>query len=319
MLVSSEDLAARLDRLRAECRDPRAGVFGPGSWMWQINKEAVAFVGGGCAALLQTAHPFVAHGVEDHSATKTDPLGRFVRTFDNVFALVFGDLEHALTSARRVHAYHRKVQGTIDEPAFSVPRGTRYAANDADALFWVAATLVDTSIRVYEPTVRRLTLWEKDAYYESSRRFCWLFGIPDRVMPEGWTAFERYMERMVSPGSVVSVGRAARDTAAYLLRPPRPALAPAWEWLRIMTAGLLPPRIRDEYRLHLSRADHATFRASLLGLKGAVRALPPSLRYLPGYNDALRRLGKDEGTTTAHAVQHAWTRLISAFGARRAA
>ena len=39
--------------------------------------------------------------VEQHSATRTDPAGRFLRTFENVYPMIFGDLESALRSARR--------------------------------------------------------------------------------------------------------------------------------------------------------------------------------------------------------------------------
>ena len=65
MTVGRDDLHQLLDRLRAETEDPRAGVFGPASMLWRVNRESIAFLGGGRAALLQLAHPFVAHAVDD--------------------------------------------------------------------------------------------------------------------------------------------------------------------------------------------------------------------------------------------------------------
>src|SRR6185369_14287653 len=109
------DLERHIERLRAEVTDPCAGIYGPGSMAWTIYKEAVLFVAGGKAALLQLAHPAVAHAVDQHSATRHDPLGRFQRTFDNVWAMVFGDLDSAIGHARRVHAIHSRIAGEIRE------------------------------------------------------------------------------------------------------------------------------------------------------------------------------------------------------------
>jgi uncharacterized protein (DUF2236 family) len=67
--VARPDLERALARLEASVRDPRAGVFGPGSRVWTLNREAVIFLGGGRAALLQLAHPVVAQAVADHSRT----------------------------------------------------------------------------------------------------------------------------------------------------------------------------------------------------------------------------------------------------------
>src|SRR5688572_9798298 len=123
MTVERDDLHQLLDRLRRETEDPRAGVFGPNSMLWRVNRESIAFLGGGRAALLQLAHPYVAHAVDQHSHTKTDLLGRFVRTFDNVFSMVFGDLDSALGSARRVHTYHGTVTGKIEEDVGPYKKG----------------------------------------------------------------------------------------------------------------------------------------------------------------------------------------------------
>ena len=65
---------------------------------WKIGREAITFLGGGRAALLQLAHPYVAHGVDQHSETRTDPIGRFNRTFLHVFNMIFGSQADALES-----------------------------------------------------------------------------------------------------------------------------------------------------------------------------------------------------------------------------
>ncbi len=92
MLVSRADLEDCLAQVGARVSDPRHGIYGPGSPAWTLQREAVVFLGGGRAALLQLAHPFVAYGVDQHSKTRADVVGRFQRTFMNVFAMTGGDL-----------------------------------------------------------------------------------------------------------------------------------------------------------------------------------------------------------------------------------
>ena len=63
-----------------------AGVFGPSSMMWHIDKEAAIFLGAGRALLLQLAHPWIAAAIAQHSQTLADPIGRFHRTFNRAGA-----------------------------------------------------------------------------------------------------------------------------------------------------------------------------------------------------------------------------------------
>ena len=135
MRVTRQHLEATLAELRREVSDPRLGLWGPGTISWRINRELMVFLAGGRAALLQLAHPFVAHAVDQHSATRHDPLGRFERTFRHVFAMSFGDLDHAIASARRVHAIHERIFGEVPETVGAITAGTPYRANDHDAPF----------------------------------------------------------------------------------------------------------------------------------------------------------------------------------------
>lgn len=287
--VTREELEQRIAEVRARARDPRAGIYGPGSISWKINREGIIMLGGGRAALLQLAHPYVAHAVDQHSQTKRDPIGRFRRTFMNVFAMVFGDLDHAIESARRVHRIHTMVKGPIRENVGPFAEGHRYQANDPDALFWVHATLVDTAVMLYELGVRRLSAEEKARYYAESKLFAGLFGIPERVMPASWPAFEQYM-RDTMASETITVSRPALELRHFLLQPPRPAAAPAVAWYRVFTAGLLPPRLREQLELPFGAREQAIFDRSLPLLRAGYRATPRRLRYFPDYVEATRRL-----------------------------
>ena len=289
-IVSRDQLEAGLARARAQVVDPRAGIYGPGSLSWHINREVIQMWGGGRAILLQLAHPFVAHAIEQHSRTRSDARGRFQRTFANVFAMAFGDLDHAFRAARRVHAIHTRVHGVIDEDVGSWRRGTRYHANDVGSLFWVQATLIDTALLVREELFGRLDAGQAERFYQEQKRFAYLFGIPDAAMPADLAAFRGYMARMLGSGEI-AVGRPAREIARFVLAPPSRALAPVMDWYEVMTAGLLPPRLCDEFGLRFGRFERALYRASVAAMRTTVRALPRQLRYFPGYLEAEARLG----------------------------
>ena len=76
MTVERDDLLELLDRLRRDNKDPRCGVFGPESMLWRINRESIAFLGGGRAARRSF------HGREQGQV-----LGKFRERFGGVAAL----------------------------------------------------------------------------------------------------------------------------------------------------------------------------------------------------------------------------------------
>src|SRR6266480_708677 len=114
-LVSERDLEAALDLVPARAAGSIEGIFGPASMTWRIDREAIIFLGAGRALLLQLAHPWVAAAVAEHSRTFADPIGRFRRTFDIVFSMVFGSLDKALSAAGRLHRRHAMIVGHLPE------------------------------------------------------------------------------------------------------------------------------------------------------------------------------------------------------------
>ncbi|MBI4952621.1 MAG: DUF2236 domain-containing protein [Myxococcales bacterium] len=305
MHVGREDLERSLAELAREAPDARAGIFGPDTLAWRVFRESSVFLGGGRAALLQLAHPFVAHAVDEHSRTRTDPFGRFRRTFAHVFAMAFGDRAHAERSARRVHAIHEGIAGAL--PA-SAARGCcaglgRYDANDAEALFWVHATLIDSALRAHELVLGRLELAERERYYAESQRFARLFGIPDAVMPPDWAAFERYMEWMARHLVVTPPAQAIAGVlfSAEALRPPGLA-----RFARLVTAGLMPEPLRAPFDLRFGPVERRAFEATLRAVRATYRRLPGAVRFLPAYTRALRRIaGRPEHDSRSDLVGRA--------------
>jgi uncharacterized protein (DUF2236 family) len=144
-VVRCEEHEQELEIVQALACGASEGVFGPASLMWRVDREAAIFLGAGRALLLQLAHPWVAAAIAEHSRTLGDPIGRFHRTFATVFSMVFGSLDQALASSRRLHRRHAAIEGYLPTAVGPFAAGSRYRANDIAALRWVHATLADTA------------------------------------------------------------------------------------------------------------------------------------------------------------------------------
>ena len=124
--ITEIDLERGFDVVRSKAASSADGVFGPGSTIWQVDREALVFLGAGRALLLQLAHPWVATAIAQHSKALSDPIGRFHRTFEIVFTLVFGSLEQALATSRRLHRRHAAISGHLPERLGPYAKGSPY-------------------------------------------------------------------------------------------------------------------------------------------------------------------------------------------------
>ena len=248
-------------------------LYPEGSITRRVNRENVLILGGGRALLMQLAHPKVAAGVDEHSDFRTRPVRRLRRTIRMTMAMVFGDRETALAAARAVNQAHARV------------RGPDYRALDPDLLLWVHATLVDSALVTYETFVKPLTDDERDRFYDESKLLGELLGIPRETFPRTHSDFEQYVASMIDEST--EVDRRSAELASLVLRPrlrllPGPAMIP----FEIVTAGLLPPALREKYALPWGGAQQRTFRLLTLALPKLVAVTPPVLRVwpLPGRN-----------------------------------
>jgi uncharacterized protein (DUF2236 family) len=286
MIVARADLEASLAALRGEVDDPRGGILGPRSTAWRIGGDLAVFLGGGRAALLQLAHPMVAYAIEQHSHTRADVAGRFQRTFRNVFAMVFGDLDDAFVAARRVHAIHSRIHGVIPERVGGWAAGTPYHANDADALRWVHATLVDTTLLVRERLDGPLPDATKNTYVTEMNRFAALFGIPQAMLPRSWTAHEAYMRAMLASDRL-AVAPCARAMARFLIGRGGAHQPPLGRIAESVTAVMMPPHLAEQFEL---RSATRRVRVGLDAFGLVYRRVPDAVRGIPARSEAQRRL-----------------------------
>lgn len=292
-IVDRARLEASLEKIRSRIGDPRRGLFGPGSMMWRVYGEQISNLAALRALFLQTAHPFIAHAVQQKSAYRTDPEGRTKRTFRAVNSWIYGDVDEAFTAARNVFRAHSRIVGPIANRVGAYEVGDPYAANEQHAQFWVHATGVDSALRMYEAVHGPLGREERERYNEESKLFALLFGIDEAIIPPTFGDFEEYVRRMLE-SDVLTPDQASRDIARYLLSPPTKAAAPAFAWAKIMTAGQLPDRLRHGYQFPWGRFEERVFESSMLALRTSVPRLPPRLRMTVFHRRGMRRV---EGAT----------------------
>jgi len=286
MIVTAEEHEAALAGLVRTVHDPRAGILGPDSVAWRVGGDLAVFLGGGRAALLQLAHPMVAYAIDHHSKTRADVLGRFQRTFRHIFAMVFGELDDALLAARRVHRVHTRIHGVIPTTIGKWRAGTPYHANDAGALRWVHATLVDTTALVRARLGTPVPRGELDRYTREMNRFAALFGIPHALLPQSWADHESYMARMLASDEL-AVAPVAREMASFLIGRGATAQTPLGRLTEILAEQMLPPHLAAQFGL---TASPRAVRAGFATLAPIYNRLPARLVAIPAQIDAARRL-----------------------------
>ncbi len=305
MLVSAEDFERSLALVRAAAAGPREGVFGPDSVMWRVDREAAIFLGAGRALLLQLAHPWVAAAIADQSAVFADPLGRFHRTFNVVFTMVFGTLDQALAAARRLYQRHAAVVGVLPESAGPFAAGSRYCANEVLALRWVHATLVETAVIAHDLLLPPLNEAELDQYWSEARRFAGLFGIPADSLPADWKSFLAYTSAMMQ-SDVLAVSLPARDIARQIFSGAATKVRPP-AWYQAVTAQVMPPRLRAAFGLPLGEAEQRSSARALAWLRKTYPLLPARLRYVGPYQEARARMqGRDRLPLATKWLNRLW-------------
>jgi uncharacterized protein (DUF2236 family) len=255
----------------------RPGLYTDDSVTRRVNRENILLLGGGRALLMQLAHPKVAAAVDEHSDFRSHPVRRLRRTVRMTMAIVFGDRDTALAAARAVNQTHGRV------------RGQGYRALDPELLQWVHATLVDSALVTYGTFVKPLPAREREDFYQESKLLGEILGIPREQFPATYADFNDYLAAMTSDGPV-RVEPRAMDLARLVTRP-RLRLVPGRTMIpfEVVTAGLLPPTLREQYRLPWGLAQQRAYRLMVIALPRLVAVTPPVLRVwpLPGHNVSL--------------------------------
>ena len=243
-----------------------AGIFGPDSVTWRIDREAAIFLGAGRALLLQLAHPWVAAAIAEHSRT----LSRSDRPVSpHLQDHLHDGVRHHRSGARRrpppAPAPRRDQRHPDARVPAPLPPARPIGPMTSRRCAGFMATLTDTALLAYrarQPAAfdrgSRALLRRSSA---CSRRFSASRKTPCR---KSWAGFADYVDDMLG-SDILAVSGAARRIAAELFS----GAGTGWRvppWYRALTASLLPPRLRQDFGLPYGRG-----RASL-GRAGADRA-----------------------------------------------
>jgi len=246
--------------------------------------DATLMAGGAAAILLQLADPRVAAGVARHSRFRDRPLDRLVGTHAYLTALVFGDERDIRHVSRIVDARHASVKGDGDHP-----HRPAYDARDADAQRWVAATLLAVALDL-EERLRgsRLDTSTADALVRGYAPIAARLQGGPAGWPETRAEFEAWWEARLAH---LEVGGDARSVARDLLAGTGlpPVLLPLMAPVRLVTAALLPPRLRAAYGMRWNPRVRSAANGWLSALAVLRRLVPASIRAIPT-RASLRRL-----------------------------
>ena len=255
-----------------------AGLFGPQSLVWRVNRDRAFPLAGMRSLMVQALHPLAMAGVAEHSDWRRDPFGRLAATSGYVLTVTYGDTAAANAAAARVRAVHTHVRGTDPVTALA------YRADDPELLLWVHAGMVDSIVEVVQRYGRGLTAQEADRYVAEMVPFAVIVGVPPELVPTSAQALRTYIEsvglRQLTP--------AARDAIGVVLDPPglSPDLRELWHDLGQVAIGTLPDWAREMYGFARPPAESME-REAVRQLIGAVDLMFESM---PGVLEARERI-----------------------------
>jgi uncharacterized protein (DUF2236 family) len=257
------------------------GILARDSIARRMNRETFLLLGGTAALLLQVAHPLVAAGVAEHSDFRRQPFGRLVRTLNTTLAIVFGTTRQARAGLARIDRRHVPVRGVTTE-------GRPYDARDPKLVVWVQATLVLTSLRLYELVLGRLSDAERDSYWAEARFFASQLGATEAALPRTYADLLRYERVMLANAAVPDANAVA--VARDVLHPLRWIPRPLYWFSDAFTTGLLPPSLRLAFGLPWGTRERLWFRFVIVALRGTVSLLPDRIRVVPQARHYERRV-----------------------------
>lgn len=249
------------------------GLLGPDSVSWRVIGDAAAFVGGIRGLLMQTAHPEVVAGVEQHSRYRADPLGRLSRTSLYVTETTYGAMPEVEAAVATVRHAHGPVHGRSE-------RDRAYSAGTPELAAWVHNVLTDSFLVAYQAYgPSPLTVDEADQFVAEQTRIGAL--LDARPLPS--TAAE--LSRWIGEHPALASTRHQADAVAFLRNPPLPApVRVGYHLLQGAAVATIPPVIRDVIGLSSTRGATEVGRLS-------VRSLRWALGSSPSWHLALERTG----------------------------
>ena len=239
------------------------GLLGPDSVSWRVIGDAAAFVGGIRALVVQTAHPEVVAGVEDHSRYRNDPFGRLNRTSVYVTETTYGALPEVEAAVAAVRSAHRPVRGTSE-------RGRAYSAGHPEMAAWVHNVLTDSFLTTYQAYgPQPLTAAEADRFVAEQARI----GALLDAAPLPVTADE--LSDWIAENPALGSSDALESALGFLRNPPLPfGVRLGYRPLFDAAVPTIQPRVRKVIGLQPKRGSQRIGRATVRSLRWALGSSP---------------------------------------------
>jgi uncharacterized protein (DUF2236 family) len=291
-----------LKNLSFYCKDETEGFFGPESITWKMYREPYILLGSSRALLLQIAHPAIADGVKNYSNFQKKMAGRAHRTFTSMIRIWFGDKNTAINSAKRLYNIHSMIRGTavweIEDETIYKP----YCAADPDLLFWVLATMIDTTLVVIEKINGTIPSEEKNQFFEESKITAQLMGIPLEDYPKNLESFYQHYYSIIDD-KTLCVGKAGIEISKAIFNLPYPIR----KFLQLIAGGFLPLKISHQFGLSMNKFSTLIFNLVVFISKLNYKLMPAFLRYAPAFHQANYRIAKAKGRKTKFLEKmHHW-------------
>ena len=198
-----------------------------------------------------------------------------------MLALSFGtdaEREHALHGIRTIHT---RVNGHLSHAVGMFPAGTPYSAEDPALVLWVHLTLLESIPLAYEQFIGPVSTSDRDTYCAESAWVAIALGARPADVPADWAHASAQLSQMYGSGTL-AVGDQARELAIAVLAPQMTRFVPPIaSWNRLVSIGLLPEAIRQQYGLTWSAAEQRRFERAVVRLRKLRRALPDIIALWP--------------------------------------
>ena len=239
------------------------GLLGPDSVSWRVIGDAAAFVGGIRALVVQTAHPEVVAGVEDHSRYRNDPFGRLNRTSVYVTETTYGALPEVRAAVAAVRTAHQPVRGRS-------ARDRPYSAGTPQMAAWVHNVLTDSFLAAYQTYgPQPLTTSEADRFVAEQA----VIGALLDASPLPETAHELSTWVAENPALAGSEGQV--NALSFLQDPPLPlGVKIGYRPLFNAAVPTMQPAIRAVIGIEPARGSEQVGRSTVRALRWALGSSP---------------------------------------------
>ena len=228
--------------------------------------------------IMQLARPEVGYGVVEsrveYAQLMRHPVRRWLTTVTYLSVALLGTPAERAAYRRLVNRSHAQVRSTPGSPV-------SYRAFDPELQLWVAACLYQGMTDVYAMLHGPADDQTADAIYREAARLGTTLQMPAGLWPPDRAAFGEYWHTALASVRIDPQVHEYLQQLIMMRYLPRPVSVALTPFSRLVTAGFLPPPLREQMGLRWTERDQQRFRALMRAVATVNRRLPDPVRQLP--------------------------------------